>query len=308
MSCERVTRRGLLQGIAGGTALTANMSINVTATSYPLKAEYLYVWKQRARNIVLDGESRAQFIRHARQLDLSNVFLSSGALRNANQDILIQNNRSPLRDFVKTCNEHGINVHMTIPQKGPEGIRTSVADDLPELKAVADAHGFTGIHFEHEPYGDGRALIRFLESYDTQLDRVDTGNLQFSIAIAWWWFKKEPEKAIPVREHNAVNFVTSMSFYDEAERIQKRLAWSLINETESTYPFEPREMSNKPFVLVIEISDAPSNESTTFHQEGLEQAATELEWLLDAPITNLRENPQFQGVCIQDYDALLKLA
>ena len=270
---------------------------NITVTSAPEATptrdnRSLYVWSE-AEALVTDDGDRELFFERAAAANVSTVYLSWGASRDAS--------RAELAGFVRAAHDRGLSVHALVSAGRTE---TVAGVEAPAEAVVAYNDGrpsaarFDGLHLDVEP--EGREMLGpFLEAYRTLLTDADTAwssngttldsqGLSLTIAVGPWWAEAAPADTRAILDRESVDGITIMAYSDSMLGVDRR--------TESVTTLD----SDVPYRIAVETDDL-DNDDVTFYEEGLPAATRTLE----AVGRPRADDPRFRGAALHAYDPLL---
>lgn len=289
---DTVSRRnvlGRLSGVVVGGLGLESSSRRVAGIQqvYRVQAKGMYVW-EAVPEMVRSSESQGGLLRRCRRLGLDELYV-------AFPTDLAESDPSSLAEMVRNIAESGMKTHFVLSPNGRN------ASSLPSLvRAVRDwastAGQGIGIHINSEP--GGMETVPFLDLLGRQLDRLNPGRHDLSLAIRFGWGAEHPRKANRVRDHGIVDWVNVMAYRDTAQGVRNTTKMAMRRRKSGN----DWQYSSKPLRNVLELQKT-TYDKVNFHREGLTQAGEVSRKLR-------RQHPfesQFRGIVLHDYRALLQL-
>lgn len=270
-----------------------NVTVVSNRTATPTRDDRaLYVWSA-AEPIVSDEPARNRFFERVESANVSTVYLSWGASRDAT--------RSDLAVFLRAAHDRGLSVHALVSAGRTEtvaGVEGPVERVLAYNDGRPDAARFDGLHLNVEPQGR-ESLGPFLDEYRALLTDADTSwsangttldsqGLPLSIAVSPWWAEVAPSDTQALLDRESVDSISIMAYSDSMLEVDRR--------TESVTSLD----TDVPYRVAVE-TDELDNSDVTFYEEGFPAATRALE----AVGRPRADDPRFRGATLHAYDPSL---
>lgn len=246
----------------------------------------IYIWDY-GPILATNTQVRERFYDQMHNLGVNTIFLSWGAL----QSVSLSN----IKSFIKNSHEQNLQVHALIGTAGKNAVTNAKESTFELLEYNNDRSStikFDGIQLNIEPRDVD--LDAFLNEYRTLLEEllgkkgIQDEKLTLSSAIGWWWGDSSPENTAQLVEHESLNYIVVMAYWNTEQEIRNRLS-SVVSKTEV------------PYVLAVETQEFPkdtTNKRVTFYEEGKSTVNEVLGNIITDPPT-----PEFSGVAYHYYQS-----